>query len=198
MCTTIVSVGELFSVVTPIWRPHTTCGGDTSGYSEIGNLNSAISPTRNTMIDSTAAKRGRSMKKWETSMVRRLKPLWLSGGHRRLLADRHAHAVDQRPQLDFSELRLVVLPDDQHEFLALIGADRVLGCQHRRVRAASHQPDPRKKPGRKAPLGIVEYRAPAHRAGLRVQAVVDEVHHAAVREPFLVGQPHRHRTGIRS
>src|SRR6266403_1208730 len=96
MCTTIVSVGELFSVVTPIWRPHTTCGGDTSGYSEIGNLNSAISPTRNTMIDSTAAKRGRSMKKWETSMVRRLKPLWLSGGHRRLLADRHALVVDRQ------------------------------------------------------------------------------------------------------
>ena len=53
----------------------TTCGGATSGYSEIGSWKIASSPTRKMKIDSTAAKRGRSMKKREMSMQRLLSAL---------------------------------------------------------------------------------------------------------------------------
>src|SRR6476661_7923801 len=47
----------------------TTVGGTTSGYSEIGNPRSAISPARKISTDSTPAKVGRSMKNLEKFMV---------------------------------------------------------------------------------------------------------------------------------
>src|SRR5688500_13410171 len=46
----------------------TTDGGTTSGYSVIGRRGSAIRPATKMMIDSTAAKIGRSMKNLEKSM----------------------------------------------------------------------------------------------------------------------------------
>ena len=46
----------------------TTDGGTTSGYSEIGRRNIAIRPPTKMMIDSTAAKIGRSMKNREMFM----------------------------------------------------------------------------------------------------------------------------------
>ncbi len=46
----------------------TTEGGTTSGYSPIGSIGMAIRPAAKIMIDSTAAKIGRSMKNLEKSM----------------------------------------------------------------------------------------------------------------------------------
>src|SRR5436189_6073862 len=43
----------------------TIVGGTTSGYSLIGNRTIAIRPTMKMMIESTPAKIGRRMKKWE-------------------------------------------------------------------------------------------------------------------------------------
>ena len=40
----------------------TTAGGATSGYSDTGSCHSAIAPARNTRIDSTPARIGRSTK----------------------------------------------------------------------------------------------------------------------------------------
>ncbi len=44
------------------WARTTTCGGATSGYSEIGSWKMASRPVRKMKIDSTVAKRGCSMK----------------------------------------------------------------------------------------------------------------------------------------
>ena len=46
-----------------------TDGGTTSGYWLIGSRHMAMAPTRKTMIDSTAAKIGRSMKKRANLML---------------------------------------------------------------------------------------------------------------------------------
>src|ERR1043166_7427847 len=43
-------------------------GGTTSGYSLIGSRHMAINPTRKTTLESTPAKIGRRMKKWEKFM----------------------------------------------------------------------------------------------------------------------------------
>src|SRR5687767_10930448 len=51
------------------WARTTICGGVTSGYSEIGSWKIDSSPIKKMKIDSTAAKRGRSMKKREMSML---------------------------------------------------------------------------------------------------------------------------------
>ena len=40
-------------------------GGVISGYWATGSVNSAIAPSSTIMMDSTAAKMGRRMKKWE-------------------------------------------------------------------------------------------------------------------------------------
>ena len=45
-----------------------TVGGAISGYSAIGRLRWAIRPTMVISTDSTVAKIGRSMKKWEKRM----------------------------------------------------------------------------------------------------------------------------------
>src|SRR5215468_4615837 len=47
----------------------TTCGGATSGYSEIGSWKMDSSPTRKMKSEVTVAKRGRSMKKREMSIA---------------------------------------------------------------------------------------------------------------------------------
>src|SRR6185369_2651337 len=47
----------------------TIVGGTTSGYSLIGNRTIAIRPTMKMMIESTPAKIGRRMKKWEKFII---------------------------------------------------------------------------------------------------------------------------------
>src|ERR1700693_3311696 len=44
-------------------------GGTTSGYSLMGKRHMAINPTRKITIESTPAKMGRRMKKWEKFIV---------------------------------------------------------------------------------------------------------------------------------
>jgi hypothetical protein len=58
-----------FGLAPGYWARTTTDGGTTSGYSEIGNWNSAITPARNTATDSTPAKIGLSMKNREMFMM---------------------------------------------------------------------------------------------------------------------------------
>src|SRR5262245_12697085 len=48
----------------------TTVGGTTSGYSLMGNRHSESAPTMKIISDSTPAKIGRLMKKWENFMAR--------------------------------------------------------------------------------------------------------------------------------
>src|SRR5580704_13655533 len=57
----------------------TMVGGTTSGYSAMGSLNIASSPITKIAMESTPAKIGRRMKKYEKFIVFR-KKLWLRAG----------------------------------------------------------------------------------------------------------------------
>src|SRR5690348_11266210 len=59
-----------------------TEGGTTSGYWLIGNFHMAIAPMRKTMIESTAAKVGRSTKK-RANFIRDPLPVYLCSATRR-------------------------------------------------------------------------------------------------------------------
>src|SRR3954454_19405571 len=87
-----------------------TVGGATSGYCAIGSCVSATAPTIRITIDSTLAKMGRSMKKWEITgtppqrlLLRRCRG-WrgLSRGRRtnrldRIIHPRHLNALGNDP-----------------------------------------------------------------------------------------------------
>jgi hypothetical protein len=65
----VATVSEITRGLAPgYWARTTTCGGATSGYSEIGSSGMASAPMRKMKRDNTVAKRGRSMKKREMSM----------------------------------------------------------------------------------------------------------------------------------
>ena len=58
----VATVSEMTRGLAPgNWARTTTWGGATSGYSDTGNAKIDIAPTMKMKIDSTAAKRGRSM-----------------------------------------------------------------------------------------------------------------------------------------
>src|ERR1700753_335819 len=68
------TVSETTSAVAPAKRAVTcTVGGAMSGNSETGNARNEMMPTNVKMIESTAAKIGRSIKKWEKRIVYSLK-----------------------------------------------------------------------------------------------------------------------------
>jgi hypothetical protein len=100
--------------------------------------------------------------------------------------------VVQRAELDLAELRLAVGADDVDELLRLVGADRAVGDEHGLVGRRVFHAQPRRQAGSELALGVVEAGAQADRAGLRVEAVVDEVEPALVREALLVGEGHAH------
>src|SRR5690554_2086808 len=62
----VATVSEITLGLAPGYTVRTTTeGGTTSGYSLIGRIGIAIRPAAKITIESTAAKIGRSMKKWE-------------------------------------------------------------------------------------------------------------------------------------
>src|ERR1700733_2379224 len=68
------TVSETTSAVAPAKRAVTwTVGGAMSGNSETGSARNEMMPTSVRMIESTAAKIGRSIKKWEKRIVYSLK-----------------------------------------------------------------------------------------------------------------------------
>ena len=102
------------------------------------------------------------------------------------------HAVEERAELHVAHLRLAVGADHVDETFGLVGADGAVGHQHCRVRRARAHRQRHRQAGREQALGVVETGAHAHRAGLRIQPVVDEVDAAFVRAAGLVGQAHAH------
>ena len=81
----------------------------------------------------------------------------------------------------------------EHELLAKIGADRALVDQDRLARLAADELDACEQARREAAVLVVEHRAAADRAALRIDLVVDEVEAARVRIALLVDQAHEHR-----
>src|SRR5690606_24392448 len=85
----------------------TICGGATSGYSEIGITRSASRPARKISTDSTPAKIGRSMKKFERFMGgARLRRGWVLG----LVCEANCVGSD-----DGAESRVTDDPEHQHQ-----------------------------------------------------------------------------------
>ena len=83
-------------------------------------------------------------------------------------------------------------PSTEHVFLVLIGIDRAIVDQDRRVLAARQQLHPGEQARRELPVLVGEYCACADRTGLRIELVVEEVDGARVRETFLVGEADTH------
>src|SRR5262245_53720361 len=134
-----------------------TVGGAMSGYSETGSARCTIAPAIVRMIDSTAAKIGRSMKKWDRRMglvarrlilarldLARLGRNHRAGAHERIGEAAHHHAVgglqarsdDAKPEREAAEGDLldddlVVRPDREHRLARLVRDDGVVGNEQR-------------------------------------------------------------------
>src|SRR4030095_12510580 len=154
------------------WARACTEGGTTSWYWLIGSCHTAMAPIRKMMIDSTAAKIGRSMKKRANRMLlasshRELRLGELAGIHRdalgrdddtwtdalqtvdddvlaRLQALLHdAQAVREPADFHRPIRDLVLGVDDVNELLALIGTDCTVIDQHGAIRVVAKQLDAR-------------------------------------------------------
>ena len=87
---------------------------------------------------------------------------------------------------------LLSASDRQHDLLRLIGHHCGIRDQQR-IDWAAIEPQPPERARRQEQVLVVEHRAAADCAGMRVDLVVDEVHHATMRQFGLVGEAHRHR-----
>ena len=79
------------------------------------------------------------------------------------------------PKIDRPVFERVVGLQHQHEFLAEIGADRAFVDEDGVVAVAATSLMRANKPGREAPVLVVEHGARADRAAARVDLVVEEV-----------------------
>ena len=102
-----------------------------------------------------------------------------------------AQAVHEAASLDGAVLGDVVLVDDEHE-LAEVGADRAIVDERHAVHARADEVHAREQARRELPVAVVEHRAAADRAVVRVDAVVDEVEARLVRKAFLVDEADLH------
>ena len=106
--------------------------------------------------------------------------------------------MTRKPAVELAE-RDVFLPhhaaviDDQHVFARLLGADRGIGNQQRRIRWRAGHADAAEHAGREDAVGIGEHGAAADGARGAVDDVVDEIDLAGVHEIVLVDQLERDR-----
>ena len=107
-----------------------------------------------------------------------------------------AQAVDQAAGRHGAERDDVLVIDDVHDAVGLVGADRLIGHEHRARLGLADQPEPDEQARNEQAIGIVQHRTAAHRAGERVDAVVHEVHRAFVSEIRFVAERDAHRIGL--
>jgi hypothetical protein len=101
--------------------------------------------------------------------------------------------VDRRSEGHLAVFGLVVLADDRHELLVLVGADRALADQHRRLgRGASHLQAGELARYQQA-VGVGEDRASENRAARPVDLVVDELKRTLVRGAVARRRVHPYR-----
>src|SRR5215831_4065021 len=190
-----------------------TVGGTISGYSEIGSDCCAIAPAIVRISESTVAKTGRSMKKWESRIEIRLfrgrlvsrqhdvaryrghnRPrangrICQTGNHHPLILGQ-AGRDDAKTFLDWSQchrldLNLVIRPNRINDFATLIrGHGRVRDEQGFDV--ATEKAQTPKCPGRQEQILIVHHGPSANGARLAVELVVDEVHPSVSYPLFLI------------
>ena len=197
-------------------------GGAISGYCAIGSRKNDTAPSSTKTIAITAAKIGRSMKKCEMRICRRLRwpslaacparrahwrargltllPGWIFAMP--LTTTRSsglrpslidAQTLIQRPERHISLGCHVIGIDDIDELAHLLGADRGIGHQQRLIRRRGGHPHPREHSGHEQAVGIGEHGTAADGAGRAVDDVVDEIHPSVVAEVLLVDQLQVHR-----
>src|SRR5262252_4602832 len=203
--------GELLAVVTPILRTSAGIRGwAISGYWATGSRPTDTAPTMTKMIETTAAKIGRSMKKSERRICgsRSIGVDLRAGGRcrsgarllwRNLCAWPRSHeavdddvivgrqalrndsqAIDDRPEGDVFRTGNVLGVDHQHELAYLLGPDGGVGHEQLILGRCSRHPNPRKHPGREPSTRIGEHGADADGAGGAIDCVVDEINLALV------------------
>src|SRR5215218_3471429 len=216
------TVDATISALAPGYWPCTLMiGGAISGYCATGKRANETAPRITKMMETTEAKIGRSMKKWEiripVSIALRLGAARSRGGFplflRANLAARTGpnHSIDdhaivgREPGLDdpqviveFTErdvflAHAVVGPDHQHVFARLLGADGGVGHEQRFVRGRCRKLHAGKHARREQIVGIGELGTAADGTGGTVDHVVDEVHAAAMHERLLVDELERDR-----
>src|SRR5271169_886164 len=192
----------------------TTVGGTISGYSLIGSCGIASSPPTVISIARTVANIGRSMKNEEIFIAyaasrsgmravrahgHALRRHGNPGMHSlRAVHDDHitgfqsvahdAQAVDHTAQSDLAIFDFVVRAEQQHIFLILVGVHGAIFDQDCRILAARQELHARKQAGRELPILVMQDRACADRAGLRIELIVDEIHGSGMRKSLLVGK----------
>src|SRR5216683_2538766 len=207
------------------WPLTLTTGGAISGYWATGSRPTDTSPTMTKTIETTAAKIGRSMKKWERR-IRGSRSIGVdlrAGGRRRsgarllrrnLCAWPRSHeavdddvvvgrqalrddaqAIDDRPERDIFRPGDVLGVDHQHELAHLLGPDGGVGHEQLILGRSSRHPDTRKHAGREPSIRIGEHSAGADGAGGAVDCVVDEIHLALVRKRRLIEELELDRQG---
>ena len=106
-----------------------------------------------------------------------------------------AQAVDQAAGRHGAKRDDVLVIDDVHDAVGLVGADRLIGHEHRAWLGLADQPEPDELARNQQAIGIVQHRTAADRASERVDAVVHEVHGAFVPEIRFVGERDAHGIG---
>src|SRR5262245_42915589 len=103
--------------------------------------------------------------------------------------ENHPQTVDNRPQFDPTILRSVLVIDHEGEALCLITADCRIWDHHRAVLAAARQTDAREEAGRKGQTWVRDDRSRGHRAGVRVEPIVDEIEVTLTGKSRFIRQP---------
>src|SRR6476620_1497469 len=210
------------------WPDTLMMGGAISGYWATGSRVNDTPPMITNTTETTAAKIGRSMKKCEIRIGlsacsiglglrggRLGRRLLLLGCHllpradphqaidhdavvrRHALLD-HAQIVDEFAQRDEVLPGDAILIDDVDELTHLLGTDRGVGHQQRRIRRRGRYLHAGEHPGCEQVVGIDKLGACANRPGRAIDDVVDEVHPAFVRKVLLVDQLQPHRRSAAS
>src|SRR6266851_2533428 len=220
------TVAATTSALAPGYLPLTlTTGGAISGYWATGSRPRDTAPRMTKTIETTAAKIGRSMKKWEYrirgshSIGAGLQAGGRRGSGARLLrrylcARPRAHQAvdndvvvrrqplgDDAQTIDDRSKRHVLRPrdilgvDHQHKLAHLLDPDCGVGHEQRVLRRCSRHPNPREHAGREPSIRVSEDRARTDGAGGAIDCVVDEIHPALVRKRRLIDELEPDREG---
>src|SRR5712671_1686950 len=213
------TVAATTSALAPGYWPLTlTTGGAISGYWATGSRPTDTAPRMTKTIETTAAKIGRSIKKWERRIrgphsigvdfradgrcCSSARSLWRhlcawARSHeavdndvvvRRQTLRDDAQAINERSERDVFRPGDVLTVDHQHELPHLLGPNGGVGHEQLISGRCGRHLNPRKHAGRQLATRIGEHGAGADGAGRAVDCVIDEIQLALVDKRRLVEQ----------